>query len=472
MTAPTSIGSTWLAQDDWRTDNELATRFINENERKLRYVIQWGKWLVWTGKQWQADTGDTLVLRLARAFSNGLWDSFGLVASTGLDRDDLNKVRSFCKAANRDGGIRAYLNLARADERIAISVDQLNANPQLLNLQNGTFDFDTGELYQHSQDDLLSQIANVSFDESAKCTRWLDALSLIFAKDAELVRYVQQLLGYSITGDTGEHILPIAHGNGCNGKSTVWNTVLGLLGDFGGLANETLLMGHKDSHPTEKAFLYQKRFVPISEPEQSAQLREARVKELTGDSTITARRMNEDFWSFKRTHTFWLSTNHLPKIKGSDDGIWRRVKLIPFSVDLRTVTTPIPNLENILIADEGPGILNWLIEGYRDYRLNGFIEPVCIKTATSEYRDQEDELTLFIAECCVVTNRAEATGTALFDSYHRFGGKQSRTAFGKALGERFERDIPASGSFRKQTIYRGIGLPVSRENEGENESTF
>ena len=106
-----------------------------------------------------------------------------------------------------------------------------------------------------------------------------------------------------------------------------------VLGDYASLANDELLMGEKQNHPTEKAALYQKRFVAISEPERSSKLRESRVKELTGDRMITARRMHEDFWTFSRTHTFWLSTNHLPRINGTDEGIWRRVKLIPFSVD-------------------------------------------------------------------------------------------------------------------------------------------
>jgi putative DNA primase/helicase len=281
---------------------------------------------------------------------------------------------------------------------------------------------------------------------------------MIFDGDPELIRYVQQLLGYSLTGDTGEHILPIAYGSGCNGKSTIWNAVLSLLGDYGGLANDSLLMGVKDTHPTEKAFLYQKRFVPISEPEQSARLRESRVKELTGDGTITARRMHEDFWSFTRTHTFWLSTNHLPRITGNDDGIWRRVKLIPFTVDLRKVTTPIPDLDKQLVTEEGPGILNWLIAGYLDYRRNGFIEPEVIKVATNGYRDQEDEIAMFIADRCVTGNQFVVPASALFDAYFKWGGKENRTMFGKAIGERFAKQIRSSGVYRKQTVYEGVGL--------------
>lgn len=449
----------WFAVGENRTDNELATRFIDNNDKKLRYVIEWGKWLVWDGKRWQVDIGETCVLRLARAFANGLWDGFSSIAQRDdIDRDELSQLRSFCKSANKDNGIRAFLNLARADERIAVRVDELNSKPNLLNLQNGTFDLDVGELLPHSQEDLLTQIANVAFDAEAKAARWDEATKTIFAGDMDLVRYVCQLLGYSITGDTGEHILPIAYGDGFNGKSMVWNTVLRLLGDYAALANDTLLMGIQNSHPTEKAFLYQKRFVPISEPEQSAKLRESRVKELTGDGTITARRMHEDFWSFNRTHTFWLSTNHLPKIDGNDDGIWRRVKLIPFTVNLRDVVEPIPDLDKILVEEEGPGILNWLLKGYADYRKNGFLVPECVKEATGDYRNQEDELASFVLDCCVVGGHCMVSAPDLFSEYVKWGGTKNKTVFGKAMGLRYDKKTHEAGEFRKKTIYHGIGL--------------
>ena len=457
-------GGTWIVNQEFRTDNELATRFVDENNRKMRYVIEWKKWLVWDGKRWQVDSGETILLRLARCFANELWDIFRLIAQSDMDRDEISQCRTFCKSSNKNCGIEAFLNLARADERIAVRVKDLNKYPHLLNLQNGTFDFIAGEFREHNQDELLTQIANVHFDEHAVAQRWIEAIGLIFSNDAELIRYVQQLLGYSLTGDTGEHILPIAYGNGFNGKSFTWNVVLYLLGEYAGLANETLLMGDKNTHPTEKAFLYQKRFVPISEPEQSARLRESRVKELTGDGTITARRMHEDFWSFSRTHTFWLSTNHLPQITGNDDGIWRRVKLIPFVVDLRKVTIPIPDLDKILVESEAAGILNWMIAGYIDYMQHGFVEPECVKAATCDYRAQEDELVTFVAECCVVGPQYIVASKKLYDAYGQWGGKATRIVFGKKMAERFKKDEPTAGEFRKQAIFHGVAL-ASNEQE-------
>lgn len=229
-------------------------------------------------------------------------------------------------------------------------------------------------------------------------------------------------------------------------------------------------MGEKNNHPTEKAALYQKRFVAISEPEKNSQLKEARVKELTGDRTITARRMHEDFWSFQRTHTFWISTNHLPKITGTDEGIWRRVKLIPFAVDLRQKVKPIADFDRWLVKHEGPGILAWLVRGYLDYREHGLTEPSCVTKATAVYRNDSDALGEFLRDFCVQEDGAEETQKNLFRDYselHR--GKWTPTLFGRAMAERFKKDRPANGPNRNKTVYRGVRLKTEADKVAEQD---
>lgn len=456
----------WILQRNQQTQNELASRFVDRNCEKVRFVTQWGKWLVWDGRRWRLDDNDIIALRLARQFSNELWDSFGKLAQHLEEREELRRLHSFLKSANELHSINAFLKLARSDERIAIQFEELNTHPCFLNVKNGTIDLRSGTLRPHCQDDLITQLGDVEFHPDAKCPKWDKALADIFKGDRELIGYVRSLLGYSISALQGEHILPIAYGSGCNGKSTVWNVISGILGDYAGLANDSLVLGHKESHPTEKAFLYQKRFVPISEPEQSARLRESRVKELTGDGLITARRMHEDFWSFQRTHTFWLSTNHLPRIVGNDEGIWRRLKLIPFGVDLRTLGEPIPELDKILVREEGPGILNWLLQGFQDYEAFGFVEPEVVQDATASYRQEEDELGGFLTECCEVNSNGMASAAELFERYEKWGGKKNRTAFGRAMAERFQKDKAMGGEYRKQTVYYGVSLAKNGSSEG------
>ncbi len=239
----------WIESERFRTDNELATRFIDQHGKDLRFVIEWGSWIVWDGKRWLRDPNGTILLGKARSFSAGMWTSFASIAPKDLTRDEINKIRTFCRVSNSDNGIKSFLNLAKADTRILIHFDRLDVQVNLLNVQNGTIDLCTGELKPHSSDDLLTQIANVSHDAKADCDLWTKSLSIIFDGDSTLIKYLQQLLGYSISGDIGQNILPIAYGSGCNGKSMLWNTVLSLLGDYAGLANDSLLLGLKDGHP-------------------------------------------------------------------------------------------------------------------------------------------------------------------------------------------------------------------------------
>jgi putative DNA primase/helicase len=454
----------WIEDATFQTDNELGVRFIDRHSQDLRFAPAWKRWLSWDGKRWRIDENSSRAIDLGRRFSSSLWDHFSDSMKKQIDSYDKETDRTykFLRNANKGSGINAYINLASADPRVRVDVAELNPNPYLLNLQNGTFDLGLGKFREHRQNDSITQLASVGFDPHAKCELWKSTLQTIFDHDDEVIGFVQRLLGYSISGLQSEHVLPIAYGSGCNGKSTLTNTILAMLGDYGGLANEALLLGSKDAHPTEKAFLYQKRFVAISEPEQGARLRESRVKELTGDGTITARRMHEDFWSFERTHTFWMSTNHLPRITGSDEGIWRRVKLIPFTVDLRLVTTPVPDLDKRLVADEGPGILNWLIQGFLDWQAYGLQEPEKVKAAVSSYKSEEDELELFIAERCTVGGGQMVEAERIFNAYQTWGGKMSRSLFGRKLGDKFVKDKPSSGDFRKKTLYHGIDL--SNEN--------
>ncbi|TWU10813.1 DNA primase family protein [Allorhodopirellula heiligendammensis] len=452
----------WIQFEAFRTDVANADRFVNAYSSQVMHVPPWRKWLSWDGTRWADDCGVGTMQR-AKRYAKSLWHALPAM-SAQLDRSDLAKAVSFIRSTNQTAKISSFLSLAEVDERVVCPVDELNSDPTLLNCLNGTIDLTTGELRPHNPADRITQKANVAYDPAAGCPKWIQTINLIFDGDQELIRYVQRLLGYSLSGDTGEHILPIAFGAGCNGKSTIWNCVSDLLGDYASLANEELLMGEKNNHPTEKAALYQKRFVAISEPEKNSQLKEARVKELTGDRTITARRMHEDFWSFQRTHTFWISTNHLPKITGTDEGVWRRVKLIPFSVDLRKKVKPIADFDRWLVKHEGPGILSWLVRGYLDYREHGLQEPSCVTEATAGYRTDSDALAEFLRDYCVQEDGAEGRAKELFRDYSElYRGKWTSTLFGRAMAERFKKDRPKHGPNRDKTVYRGVRLKTEAD---------
>lgn len=432
----------WLAVESLRSENYLATRLVDLYGQDIRYVAAWRKWLVWDGKRFKLDPSGANVLRLARKLGKNLWNDLAAIGQGGEARSqELKAAIAFCKAGNKKSTIQAIVELAKADDRVAIEPDELNANSSLLNLQNGTLDLRTGEFRDHDRRDLLTQLASVAFEPEAECPQWEDTLQRVFAGDQELTEYVQKIFGYSLCGDAGEAILPIAYGSGCNGKSTIWNAVLAIAGEYGTLANESLLLGSKDGHETEKAQLYQKRIVAVSEPERGVAFRESRVKELTGDSFINCRRMFEDHWTFRRTHTFWLATNHRPRIKGTDEGIWRRLKLIPFTVDLRKLGgfKLVTNFADVLANTEGPGILNWVLDGYAGYLRDGLPTPEVVANAVDDYRNDEDRIGRFVSECCEVDDDFSGPARSIYEAYKRWGGKWSETAFGKEFSARFEK---------------------------------
>jgi putative DNA primase/helicase len=447
-----------IAVDTGRTDNANAWRFVTQYEGRVLHVAQWKRWLAWDGRRWRDDSG-VGVYQLAKRFSDKLWAEFTEAAKAGVERDELGVIRTFVKQTNQRAKMADFIALAASDERVVCQSDALNRDPLLLNVENGTVDLRTGELGQHSPNDLITQLAPVKFDADADCPRWLEALNLIFDGDQSIIDYLQRLVGYFLTGLTSQHVLPIAYGVGCNGKSTITNVLTGLLGDYATIASEDLLLPTKQhQHPTEKAQLYQKRFVAISEPSQGRYMDDAKVKGLTGGDQVNCRRCNEDFWTFTPTHKFWMSTNHKPKIRGTDEGIWRRVKLIPFTVDLRTKTDPQAGLSDWLIANEGPGILAWAVRGFRDWAEFGFSEPAAVTAATAEYRSAEDELGQWLAEFCVIEDRAVELTSRLFESYQRAGGKLSKTAFGEQLGQRFRKEKATSGPYRQRVVCHGLRL--------------
>ncbi len=450
----------WDFKSD-QTENAMAVEFIDGNQTKLRYVPSWKKWLAWDGKRWKVDIDQSRTTRLARRLVRNYWDQLLAIQTEKQQKE----WADFCRWANRKTTIENVVSLARCDARTTIDHELLNQNTHFLNLQNGTLDVSTREFRDHRQTDSITQIANVAYDPKAQCPKWRAFIDLIFGCDDEAKRYIQALLGYSCSGDVGEHILPICYGSGANGKSTLWNAIVELLGDYAMLAPSKLLLGTTNEHDTVIASLYQRRLVAISEPDEGSKLREARVKELTGDEQITARRMREDYWSFRRTHKFWLSTNHLPQINGTDEGIWRRIKLIPFRVDLRTVTQPIPDYHKMLVAEEGPGILNWLIDGFQDWQANGFIEPRSVIDETRSYRGSSDELGRFVADCCDVSPELVVTSTELFEAYRNWGGQQSQTRFSTSMQSRFNCATRTFGPYRNKRVFEGCALTKMVETE-------
>jgi len=331
----------------------------------------------------------------------------------------------------------------------------------------------TGQLRPHRREDYLTKLCPVTFDRGADCPLWLGFLRDITADDQTLQGFLRRAVGMTLIGAVWDHVLFFLYGTGANGKSTFLIIVQVMLGpDYAMKAPPDLLMAKgQESHPTERADLAGKRFVACIETAEGRRLAESLVKELTGGDRVRARRMREDFREFSPSHKIWLAANHKPIIRGTDWGIWRRVKLVPF-----TVKIPDDKQDSRLgdkLKAELPGILNWAVLGCLEWQTEGLGEPEAVRKATAEYRSESDIPGAFVDDCCVVGPEYEAPASGLYKDYRRWAEETGerilpQNVFGAALTERgFASDRFTSGIDKGKKRWTGIGrkspLPTGEE---------
>lgn len=400
-----------------QTDLGNARRLVRRFGTVMRHVPEWHRWLTWDGRRWVLDiTG--VVQRAAKAVTEEIIMEGRSLAVDASSKEELREASTLIKFGLRSQSaarLRAMVEIATTEPSMPVLVDQLDADPWLLVVGNGTLDLRTGNMRPSDRDDLLTKAADVPWDPDASCPRF-DAFLERVLPDGDVRAFVQRAIGYSLTGLSVEHVLLICHGNGANGKSTLMEAMLGLLGEHAAPAPPRLLVVEKHSqHPTAIADLHGRRLVVSQEVDEGHRLDEALVKQLTGGDRLTARRMREDFWSFAPTHTLWLACNHRPVIRGTDEGVWRRVKLIPFEVTIPEDERD-PHLGEKLNA-ELPGILRWAVEGCLAWQRDGLDPPKAITLATSEYRLDSDLIGQWLEERCIIDAACQARSTDLYADY-------------------------------------------------------
>lgn len=431
-------------------------RFAAQYVGVARYNHLWKKWLVYDGIRWRAD--DTAgAERLAKKTVRSIY------REAALEEEDKDAARlaGWAFKSESQARIKTMLSLAASEPGMSILADDLDGDLWAFNAGNGTIDLHTGELHEHSADDLITKLAPVKYDPDAKAPVWLAFLDRIMDGRQELVDFVQRAVGYSLTGDTNEQVLFMLIGDGANGKSTFIEALLALLGDYGGVAAPGMLLTSRgDRHPTEVAAMHGKRLVSSMEVGEGRRFREELVKQLTGGDTIMARRMHEDFWSFLPTHKLWITANYKPQIRGTDLAIWRRIRLIPFDV-----TIPPTERDKTLPAKlrgELPGILAWAVKGCLNYRAGGLEPPKAVLEATGKYRRESDPLLEFVADRCKVDDaKAEVRAGELYAAYKSWAGIQGISdrevldskRFGAEMARRFE-----PGRDKRGRVYKGVRL--------------
>nr|WP_261360804.1 phage/plasmid primase, P4 family [Aeoliella straminimaris] len=425
---------------------------VNRFGMHFRYVGTWNKWLVWEGGRWRRD--DTAAVhRLAQSTVRAIFDE----ARDEPDDARRNSLAKWALSSQSNGRLESMIKIAATQPEIAIHHDELNRHPHLLNCQNGVVDLRTGDLLPHDPHHLLTQTTGLDYPtESVSPELWLETLGTIFAGDTSMVQFVQRLFGLGVLGEVVEHLLAIFHGAGANGKSLVVETAMGAMGDYAVKAPRDFCIASKhEQHPTAIADLYSRRLVVITETGDGQRLDEALIKELTGGDTLRARRMREDYWQFTPSHLALMVTNHQPMVKGTDNGIWRRLKMVPFDVVIPPEKQD-PELPRKLKA-EWPKILRWMVDGYLDYQRRGLDPPAAVQEATNAYRSEMDSFGVFINECCTLGQGLLAKG--LYKSYSNWCDQRGeKPVAGKTFAKRMD-TTPGISSYRSNgTVYEGIGL--------------
>jgi putative DNA primase/helicase len=439
------------------TDMGNAELLVYQHGHELHYCHTSGKWYTWDGARWKADdTGE--IDRKAKETAKHLY----VEASKQSNKAYLNHARQ-SQSYNR---IKAMIKLAESDVRIAINNKSLDRNPWLFNGLNGTIDLHTGKLRAHDPTDLITKLAPVQFDPAAVCPTWLNFLDRIMARNEILIGYLQRAVGYALTGDTREQVLFLFYGTGANGKSTFINTILKMLGDYAKQAAPNLLNEKRvQSHPTEIADLEGCRFISSTDCEHRNGFAEALIKQLTGGERLKGRLMRQDFGECEATQKFFIAVNNKPSIKGTDDGIWRRIKTIPF-----TVTIPESERDKTLrekLLAEFPGILNWALQGCLEWQREGLGTPEEVTEATNEYRHDEDSLRDFLEECCATNENATEKCQRVYQAYSAWceeNGERpmSKNSLSKELKQRGFQSERGTGGY-----YYWVGLELKVPVSGE-----
>ena len=400
-----------------------ADRFVRGHANELAYCHERG-WFAYRETHWSHD--ELRPFKLAQDFARER-------AERALrDGADHRTVMTLLKNST----LRAVVDLSRA--QLAVRQAAFDSDAWLFNCASGTIDLRTGEHRKHQHEDRCTKLSPVAFDPDAVCPRW-DAFLERVLPDADVRAFVQRLAGLAMLGEQREHVLPVFYGRGANGKSTFLEAVQYVFGDYAkAVPSDVLMQREGEQHPTEKAQLLGLRLAVCSETKQGRSLDEGTMKSLTGGDRISARFMHRDFFEFTPTHSLVLATNHKPRIKGTDDGIWRRLLLVPW-----VVTVPVAERDTALgekLRAEAPGILRWCVEGFRAWRAQGLAAPESVKLATKGYRSESDVLGRFIEERCVRLEVARVQASALhaaFAAWCAANGESAMTpaAFGRALSE-------------------------------------
>ena len=419
-------------------DTGNADRFIDRYGHLYKHSYITNKFYIYDGQKWKVDDRGAirkLIDEMIESIKNEK-----VLHSEDVTEEEAREA--FQKYYKKTRGTQSKKNIMNElMHRKTVTPDEFDKDDMLLNVANGYIDLTSRELYKHDINKMFSQIANTDYSEKMQPAVWLDFLNDIFAGDKAVIRYIQKALGYSLTGSTREQVMFILFGKGRNGKSIFVETIAEILGDYSNnMQAKSLMVKKNDNVNTDIARLSKARFVTSSEPNEGFRFDEGLIKQITGGDKVTARFLYAEEFEYTPKFKIWVSTNHKPIIRGTDDGIWRRLVLIPFDVQI-----PEEKVDKDLkykLLREAPAILNWMAEGAYMWMKEGLELPEKLKDAGQTYRTEMDVVEQFIQEKCKRAEDVRETGKALYEEYKKWADenneyKMDKNKFGKKLKEKF-----------------------------------
>jgi putative DNA primase/helicase len=436
-----------------------AERLVQRHGDRLRYVKSHRAWYVWDGRCWVRDDRDHVV-ECAKDVARSFY-------ADAADQPDDKIRKALFGHASRSAArpkIDAMVALARSDPRMAMTGKEFDADPMVLNVANGTLDLRSGTLRRHDRDDLLTKLAPVRYKPDATAPRWLAFLDRIMGGNQELIAYLQRAVGYALTGDTREECVFFCFGTGANGKSKFLETLRALLGDYAMDTNfATFLDAHRGAGAAspDLARLRGARFVTAVEAPAGRAFNEAVLKKAVGGDMMVARQLYQEEQEFLPQFKIWFAANHKPQVREQTEAFWRRMRLVPFAI-----TIPLAERDKGLLAalkKELPGILNWALEGCRQWQLHGLNAPAAVTGATDAYREENDEVGDYLAVRCDLEPRVWTSSSALYKDfsawYRSTYGEHVRPVSNRRFGQLLE-ERPGLTSRKRNGVRGWLGVAL------------
>ena len=421
-------------------DTGNADRFVDRYGKVARYSFIDKGWYIYNGAFWEFDQRGLLRTMIDNTVAD--LKNEKPYTPPDVDPDKAEKEwAKFCKTSRGNRGKRAMED--ELQHRLPVTTDEFDADQSLMNVDNGYIDLSDGTLHDHEIKKMFSKQSSVEYSDTVDCPEWKAFLKQTFNGDEELTDYIQKAVGYSLTGSVEEQVMFILYGSGRNGKSVFMDTLKHIAGSYSRTMQAKSIMVQQTSGGANSdiARLKGARLVSASEPNEGVRLDEGLIKELTGGESVTARFLYGREFEFKPEFKLWLSTNHKPIIRGTDDGIWRQLMLIPF-----THQVPVDQIDKRLtykLERESIGILNWAVDGALKWQREGLQPPQSVRDASLAYRNEMDVLELFVNDCCEKGPDYEAPAGQLYDTYVKWAEstgeyKMRKQKFGAEMQKKFE----------------------------------